>query len=45
MPKKLMDCVKKVQAKGKDKSSAFAICTASTGLKVEKKKNHFKEGK
>jgi hypothetical protein len=32
-----MRCVKKVEAKGKSKSSAFAICTTSTGQKVEKK--------
>lgn len=29
MPKKLDSCVKKVQKKGKDKSSAYAICTSS----------------
>ncbi len=38
MPKKLMDCVKKVQAKGHSKSSSYAICVKSTGLKPEKKK-------
>ena len=37
MPKKLDDCVKKLMAKGKSKSSAFAICTASL-KKVKKKK-------
>jgi len=36
MPKKLLDCVKKVIASGKDRSSAIAICVASTGLKMEK---------
>ncbi len=29
MPKKLDDCVSKVMMKGKDRSSAFAICNAS----------------
>jgi hypothetical protein len=29
MTKKLEDCAKKVQAKGKSKSSSYAICNAS----------------
>jgi len=31
MPKKLEDCVKKIMEQGKDKSSAFAICTKAIG--------------
>jgi len=31
MPAILDRCVKDVMAKGKDKSSAYAICTTSTG--------------
>jgi len=38
MPKKLMRCVRKVMRKGKSKSSAFAICIKSTGLKPHKKR-------
>ena len=38
MPAKLMRCVSKVMKRGKPRSQAFAICTAATGLKVEKKK-------
>ena len=40
MPKALEDCVKKLVAKGKSKSSAFAICTASLQKagKMKKKK-------
>jgi len=38
MPKKLMDCVRKVKAKG-GKVNPWAVCVASTGLKPEKKKN------
>ena len=38
MPKKLDDCLKKVMKQGKSKSSAYAICTASLGLKKSKKK-------
>jgi len=37
MPKRLMDCVDRVMKSGKDKSSAFAICIKSTGLKPHKK--------
>jgi hypothetical protein len=33
MPKKLMSCVSKVQAQGHSKSSAYAICSKSTGWK------------
>ena len=36
-PKKLERCVKKVKKTGKSKSSAWAICTKSTGLKRKKK--------
>jgi hypothetical protein len=36
MPKRLMDCIKKVQESGKSESEAWAICTKSTGLKKEK---------
>jgi len=36
MPKKLDRCVKKVQASGKSKSSAYAICSSSTGIKRKK---------
>lgn len=39
MPKKLVDCVKKVMESGKDESSAWAICQKSTGLKPHKKKD------
>lgn len=35
-PKKLDRCVKKVKAKGHSKSSAFAICSSSTGIKRKK---------
>ncbi len=35
MPRKLLDCIKKVMADGKDRSSAIAICVKSTGLKME----------
>ena len=35
MPKKLDDCVDKVMNKGHDRSSAFAICKASLGLRKE----------
>lgn len=37
MPKKLMDCVKKVKAK-RSGVNPWAVCVASTGLKPEKKK-------
>ena len=37
MPKKLDRCVKKVQATGKSKSSAFAICNAALKKKKDKK--------
>jgi hypothetical protein len=33
MPKSLERCVKKVCAEGKSKSSAYAICSSSTGWK------------
>ena len=36
MPKKLERCVSKVQAKGKSKSSAWAICKSSMGKKKGK---------
>lgn len=36
MPKKLMDCVRKVSKK-KGTKSAWGICVASTGLKPHKK--------
>jgi len=32
-PAKLERCVKSVQASGKSKSSAYAICVKSTGIK------------
>jgi len=32
MPAKLDSCVRKVQAKGKSKSSAYAICKTSLGM-------------
>lgn len=38
MPKKLMDCVRKVKAKSGGKVNPWAVCIASTGLKPEKKK-------
>jgi len=37
MPKKLMDCVEQVKQQGREESSAFAICVASTGQKPHKK--------
>jgi hypothetical protein len=42
MPKKLERCVSKVEKKGQDKSSAYAICNAS--INKGKKKNP-KKGK
>jgi len=33
MPAKLKRCVEQVMAKGHSKSSAYAICVSSTGLK------------
>jgi len=39
MPAKLHRCVKKVQAQGKDKSSAYAICSKITGRKKLKEKS------
>ena len=36
MPKKLTDCVRKVQAQGKSKSSAYGICCKSTGWRKGK---------
>lgn len=39
MPKKLMDCVRKVKArKSGKKVNPWAVCVASTGLKPEHKK-------
>ena len=35
MPKKLEDCVKSVKAKG-GKTNAWAVCSASTGIKKKK---------
>lgn len=35
MPAKLKRCVEHVMAKGHSKSSAYAICISSTGLKPE----------
>lgn len=38
MPKKLMDCVRKVKArKSGKKVNPWAVCVASTGLKPERK--------
>lgn len=37
MPAKLERCVRKVSKRGKSKSSAYAICTKSTGQKPYKK--------
>ena len=37
MPKKLVDCVKKVKASG-SADNPYAVCVASTGLHFEKKK-------
>ena len=36
MPAKLDRCVKKVKRQGKDESSAYAICSSSTGWKRKK---------
>lgn len=36
MPKKLEKCVKSVKGQGKSESSAYAICSTSTGYKVGK---------
>ena len=36
MPAKLDRCVKKVKKQGKDESSAYAICSSSTGIKRKK---------
>lgn len=39
MPKKLVDCVKKVKAKKRGKKvNPWAVCVASTGLKPHKEK-------
>ena len=38
MPKKLERCVKKVRAKGKDKSGAYAICTAAIQKAAKKRR-------
>lgn len=43
MPAKLDRCVKKVQAKGNSKSSAYAICVSSTGLKPTPRKSSKKK--
>jgi len=45
MPKKLDKCVKAVQKQGKDKSSAYAICSKSTGYKKAKGGKWKKEAK
>lgn len=37
MPKKLMNCVRKVKASG-SKVNPWAVCVKSTGLKPHKKK-------
>jgi len=48
MPRILEDCVKKLIKKGKSRSSAFAICTASLEkagkLHMKKKKKGRKKG-
>jgi hypothetical protein len=44
MPKKLEDCVKKVQRKGHTKDQAYAICSKSTGY-VKKKGGGWKKRK
>ena len=36
MPAKLDRCVKDVKKQGKDESSAYAICSSSTGIKRKK---------
>lgn len=36
MPAKLVRCVQHVQAQGKSKSSAYAICSKSTGWTKDK---------
>lgn len=36
MPAKLDRCIKKVKKQGKDESSAYAICSSSTGYKRKK---------
>jgi len=36
MPKKLDRCVNKVKKQGKDESSAYAICSSSTGYRKQK---------
>lgn len=36
MPEKLERCVNKVKKQGKDESSAYAICSSSTGIKKKK---------
>ena len=38
MPAKLLRCVRKLRKQGKSKSSAFAICIKSTGLKPHKQR-------
>lgn len=45
MPKKLERCVKKVMKQGKDKSSAYAICSESTGWKKGKDNKWIKRKK
>jgi len=44
MPKKLEDCVKKVQRKGYTEDQAYAICSKSTGY-VKKKGGGWKKKK
>ena len=36
MPAKLESCVRKVKAKSKGKTNAWAVCVASTGIKKKK---------
>lgn len=55
MPAKLERCVRHVRSQGKSKSSAYAICVKSTGIKKKKgggwtkgkrsKSKHKKRGK
>lgn len=44
MPAKLDRCVKKVRKSGKSKSSAYAICSKTTGIK-KKKGGGWRKGK
>lgn len=43
MPKKLMECVKRVMAEGKSESEAFAICIVATGQKPHKQEKKEKK--